>query len=98
VVTNIYYDSKWIAGPDGESTNNNMNVDDITIGSELSDSRGSAGDFYFQNNQWMNGSGIMQYQTTTGSNTGTNPPPHGTWVTNPCNCQGNTGGSYQTYD
>lgn len=98
VNTNIYYNSKWTSGPDGESTNNSMNGDDITIGSELSDSKGSADDFYFQDNQWMDGSGNFRFQTTTGSNDGTHPPPHGVWSVNPCNCQNNTGGAYQTYD
>jgi hypothetical protein len=95
----IYYNSQFKAAPSGESRGNNMNVDDITIGSESSDTRGSAADFFIQDNQWMNGSGGLEYQTTTGTKGfSTNPPPHGFWAVNPCNCQGNTGGSFQTYD
>lgn len=98
VVTNIYKNGNWIAGPSGESTHNNMNVNDITIGSELSDSGGSAATFYFQYNEWMDGNGNFHYQTTTGANYSTNPPPHGYWEISPCNCSGNTGGSFATYD
>ena len=98
VVTNIYKNGQYLTGPSTESTNNNMNVYTIIIGSELSDSNGAAGPFYFQYNQWMDGSGNFNYQTTTGVNGSTNSPPNGSWAVNPCKCQGNTGGSYKTYD
>ncbi|MHB8598348.1 MAG: hypothetical protein ACYDER_16215 [Ktedonobacteraceae bacterium] len=94
----IYKNGNYIAGPYGQSKNNSMNVNDITIGSELSDSGGSAAPFYFQYNEWMDGSGIFHYQTNTGVNNSINPPPSGYWWINPCNCQGNTGGSFKTYD
>jgi hypothetical protein len=98
ISTLIYESGNLIANPGGLSTNNTMNVDRVTIGSELSDSGASAGDFYFQDNQWMNGSGVWKYQTTTGTNDSTNPPPYGYWQTSPCSCSGNTGGSFETYD
>lgn len=98
LTTNIYKNGSWIAGPSGQSTNNSMNVNRITIGSELSDSNGSADTFYFQYNQWEGSNGSWNYQTTTGTNDSTNAPPHGLWSTNPCSCSGNTGGSFETYD
>jgi hypothetical protein len=98
VIVNIYKNGTLVAAPNGQSKSNTMNVNNITIGSELSDSNGSAGTIYFQDNQWMDTSGNFHYQTTTGNNYSTNPPPYGYWVTNPCNCQGNTGGSFDTYD
>lgn len=98
VNTNIYKGGTWIAGPGGYSASNNMNVNDITIGSELADSRGSAATFYFQYNEWMDGGGTFHYQTNTGVNNSTHAPPNGYWAINPCNCQGNTGGSFRTYD
>src|SRR5579883_2799082 len=98
VTTNIYYNGNWIAGPTGVSASNNMNVNSITIGSELSDSKGSAGSIYFQYNQWMDGSGVFHYQTNGGTNTGTGAPPQGSWAVTPCNCSGNTGGSFETWD
>jgi hypothetical protein len=98
ITTNIYQYGSWIAGPSGQSTSNSMNVNEIEIGSELSDSHGSADVFYLQYNQWMDGSGGWHYQTTTGNNNSTNPPPTGQWAVNPCNCNGNTGGEFETYD
>lgn len=96
--TNIYKNGSYVAGPGAESKSNSMNVNDITIGSELADSKASAGTFYFQYNQWMDGSGNWKYQTTAGKNNSTPPPPHGFWEVYPCSCQGNTGGSWGTYD
>src|SRR5579883_1579970 len=96
VSTLIYKYGTLVSQPGGQSTNNQMNVDDIQIGSELSDSNGSAGPFYFQDNEWLNGSGVFQYQTGTGKNTSTNPPPNGFWYQSPCNCGGNTGGQWET--
>jgi len=57
--TNIYKGGNYLAGPGGYSSGNNMNVNDITIGSELADSRGSAATFYFQNNEWMDGAAVL---------------------------------------
>ena len=95
----IYQNGNLIATPSGQSTSNSMNVDDIRIGSELSDSKGYADIFELEHNQFRDtGTGIYKYQTTTGTNTSTNPPPTGYWATSPCNCQGNTGGAYATYD
>ena len=99
VSTNIYKNGSWIAGPTGQSTKNSMNANDIMIGSELSDSGGSADVFFFQYNEWMNGGGGWDYQTTTGSSGySTDAPPSGLWAINPCNCSGNTGGTFETYD
>ena len=98
ISTNIYKNGSWIAGPSGQSQFNDMNVDDIEIGSELADSRASAGVMYFQYNQWMDSSGVWHYQTTQGRNNSTNSPPVGNWSVSPCNCNGNTGGSFYTYD
>jgi hypothetical protein len=98
LTTNIYKNGSWWAGPSGQSTNNTMNANRITIGSELSDSRGSAATFLFQYNQWLSGGGSWTYQTTDGSNDSTNAPPNGYWSTHPCNCNGNTGGAFATYD
>lgn len=98
ISSNIYQSSSWIAGPSGQSTSNTMNISQITIGSELADSNGSADTFYFQYNQWEGSNGSWNYQTTTGNNDSTNAPPHGLWATNPCSCGGNTGGSFETYD
>ncbi len=98
VSTNIYKNGSWWAGPSGQSTSNSMNVNKITIGSELSDSRGYADHFYFQYNQWRGSTGSWNYQTTDGTNDSTHAPPHGDWSVHPCNCTGNTGGSFETYD
>lgn len=105
ISTNIYQNNNWIAGPSGQSRNNSMNVNSIMIGSELSDSQGSADNFYLQYNQWMGSNGNWNYQTTTGSSQySTDPPPYGSWNVNPCDpnrdpgCSSNTGGSFLTND
>lgn len=100
VSTNIYKNGSWVAGPTGKSSSTeSWNASTIIIGSELSDSRGSAGNIFLQYNQWMNSSGSWIYQTTTGSTQyTTGAPPNGTWDVDPCNCNGNTGGSFGTYD
>src|SRR5579875_233760 len=98
VATDVYESGNLVAQPGGQSTNNQMNVDQIQIGSELSDTNGSAGDFHFQYNKWLSTNGNFNYQQNAGQNTSTNPPPHGFWNTVPCNCQGNTGGDWVTYD
>lgn len=98
IETSLYANGAFIGNEDGVSTNNIMNGHDIRIGSELSDSGGSAGAFYFQDNQWMDGGGNWVYQTTAGSNSSTGAPPNGYWSTSPCNCSGNTGGAFITYD
>lgn len=99
VNTNVYKNGSWVAGPGGTSSSiMAWNASQITIGSELADSGGSADTIYLQDNQWMSGSGNWIYQTTNGTNDSNGPPPNGTWYTNPCNCQGNTGGSFKTWD
>ncbi len=99
VTTNIYKNGSWIAGPSGQSKMNSMSASRITIGSELSDSGGSADSIYLQLNQWeSSNNGSWNYQTTQGTNDSTDEPPDGTWVTNPCSCTGNTGGSFETWD
>jgi hypothetical protein len=74
----IYKNGSLVATPGGQSTSNTMNVDDIAIGSELSSSGGAAALTEISHNQWLNGSGQFQYQTTTGTNPSTNPPPTNT--------------------
>jgi hypothetical protein len=96
--TNIYKNSTWIAGPSGQSTNNTMNVNKITIGSELADSRASATTLYYEYNQWLGSNGVWNYQTTDGSNDSTGTPSTGAWYIHPCSCSGNTGGEFYTYD
>jgi hypothetical protein len=87
-----------VASTTGTSTNNPMAPRYITIGSELSDSRGWAANNYFAYNEWENGNGQWPYQTSAGYNGSTNSPPYGQWTSVPCNCSGNIGGVYLTYD
>lgn len=94
----LYQNSTYIQSITAQSKNNSMNVDTVSIGSELTDSNGAASTFYFLYNGHYDSGGHFVYETTTGSNTSTNPPPNGQWVVNPCNCSGNTGGQYSTYD
>lgn len=91
-------DNSLVASTTGTSTHNTMAPAYITIGSELSNSGATAGDFYFAYNEWESVSGQWPYQTNPGINGSTNPPPNGYWSTVPCNCSGNIGGVYLTYD
>ncbi|MBA2288060.1 MAG: hypothetical protein H0W02_21505 [Ktedonobacteraceae bacterium] len=80
-------------------TGNSMNANIIRVGSELSAVNGaSASRNYFNYNEWLQGNGSFTYQTQTAVNTSTNPPPNGAWNVYPCNCSGNTGGSWETWD
>lgn len=100
VSDSVFKNGNFITRPSGQSTNNNMNTSNITVGSELSATVGSSseGDIYSAYNQWLTSIGTWVYQTTTGKNGSTNPPPSGYWYVAPCNCSGNTGGLYLTYD
>jgi hypothetical protein len=98
VSLNLYANGSLAAQFNQQSTNNQMSPSTITIGSEVSDTHASTSDHTdYQYNQWYCGSAWC-YQTTTGTDTSTSPPPYGYWRINPCNCQGNTGGAFTTYD
>jgi len=103
--TNIWNVSVYLYDSNGavatfnqQSTNNQMTPTTINIGSEVSNTNASTSDHTdLTYNQWACGSSWC-YQTTTGTNPSTNPPPNGSWSINPCNCPGNTGGAFTTYD
>ena len=94
----VYLNGSLIATPGGTSQYNSMNVNDITVGSEVSDTKAYSDIFELDYNQWLNGNGAFQFQTTPGKDTSTYAPPTGFWATTPCSCSGNTGGSFATYD
>lgn len=99
VAVTVYKNNSYVTTVSGVSTSNNMNADDIVIGSELSATSGaSAGKNYFNYNEWLGSDGIWHYQTVTARNDSSNAPPNGTWSIYPCNCSGNTGGAWETWD
>lgn len=78
---------------EGESTNNQMTVGEVTIGSELSTTAGRAGKIDFEENRYDT-NGVWTYRTGDGQGTSTDPPPYGKWCVTPENSS--TGGDYAT--
>lgn len=98
VSTSVFDNGSDVSDGFGQSTNNSMSPSYMIIGSELSNSGATAGNNYFDYSEWESGSGSWNYQKNAGDNGSTNSPPDGYWVTKPCSCTGNTGGTYVTYD
>jgi hypothetical protein len=100
VHTNIIraIDGVSVGRPGGQSTNNNMAVTGMTIGSELSDTAGRAAVFGYIDNKWQGSTGGWHYHAVAGSDTSSpSPPPYGAWTINPTGAASNTGGRYETH-
>jgi hypothetical protein len=92
----VWYGGFNLAEVRGTSTDNVMNVNAVTIGSELFGTDATAGDFYLEDNQWRDTSGVWHYRTGDGTNNSTGSPPYGHWSVTPSTSS--TGGKFVTYD
>jgi hypothetical protein len=78
----------------GTSTNNNITIGIINIGTELAGTSGASEPTnHFIDNRWLNSSGNFQYQTVNGSRKD-NSPLSSNWTTPPSSSS--TGGNFYT--